>query len=135
MTSINISDHQVDIYIVTMSSSNTTSDVAIAPLAAKQRILQENVIIMGSHDVPEIRNLFPYRNISGIVWKLLNEVTQGSEKVAKNLSMNNSETQRSIVMSGNLARESLKSVSLDDVKNDDVKAQTPCCFDSIPPTL
>ena len=103
-----------------MSSSNTTSDIAVAPLAAKQHILQENVIIMGSHDKPELRNLFDFRNISCIVWRLLNEIAQGTEKVAKNLSNNNSEAQRSIVMSGNLARESLKSVSLDDVKNDDL---------------
>ena len=116
MTRINISD----IYIVTMSSSNTTSDVAVAPLTAKQHMLQENVIIMGSHGKPELHNICVYKNISGIVWRLLNKIDHGIQNIAENLTMNNSEAQRNIVMSGNIARKNLKSVSLDDVKNDDL---------------
>ena len=89
-------------------------------LSVKQRLIQDNVILLGPSDNPQLQVLYEQRNISGIIQELLSKLKHSSEEVGTTLSSMNAEAQRDVVKGGWVARDRLKSVKLNDVKRDDL---------------
>ena len=91
-----------------------------AALSVKDRLIQDNVILLGSLDNPQLKVLYNQRNISGIIQELLSNLEHSSRMVGRKLSNMNAIAKWNIIKGSRFARDRLKSVKLNDVKRDDL---------------